>query len=162
MSMQNSSDRSGSIVSRALFAIAVLATAATAADDSHHRLTYVFDATVAEHAARFERLQDVARPFQHHLEFVGVNRELLPPSSLRLASGVDVELGKVRAWLDESPARDVDLLLLEDGSGHLVITSAADREGMAILSRTLSAIFGTATATEVDFSTWGKVKELFK
>ena len=150
------------IVSRALLTIAVLASAATAADESHHRLTYVFDATVAEQAVRFEGVETVARPFHNHLEVVSVHRKLWPPSSSRLASAADVEFARVRAWLDELPAGDVDLLLLEDGSGHLVFASAADQAGMATLSRTLAAIFGTATATEVDFSTWGKVKELFR
>ena len=150
------------VVSRALLTIAVLASAATAADESHHRLTYVFDTTVGEHAVRFERVEAVARPFHNHLEVVSVHRKLLPPSSTRLASAPDLEFGRARAWLDELPARDVDLLLLEDGSGHLVIACAADQEGMATLSRTLAAMFGTATATEVDFSTWGKVKELFR
>ena len=174
--MKISSKRFRSIVASALLAVSALATS-TSADEllsasNPHRLTYVFDSTLAEHAARLLRVEALSRPFQDDLEVLAVSDDLSRPaqssrSEIMLSTrhgglGTYAVSARVLAWFAQPRRRTEDLLLLEDGSGNLITASAADVEGMENLSRTLATTLHRQMATEVDFSTWGKVKELFR
>ena len=189
--MQISSHRFRSLVATALLASAAIAPHAGAdtfqvdefqvdefqadefqADANQHRLSYVFDSTSGEHAARLRQVEVLSRPFQDDLEVVAISRDLSPAHLVSasphviLLAGYEVpdtsSFARVLAWFDQTLGRSEDFLLLEDENGDLVTASSGDMAGMVTLSRTLAATFRKQVATEVDFSTWGKVKELFR
>ena len=175
MSMQISSKRFRSMVASALLASAAIAPHAGAdafqADANQHRLSYVFDSAIGQHAARLRQVEVLSRPFQDDLEVVAISRDLSPArlvsaSHVILLASYEVldtsRFARVLAWFDQTPGPSEDFLLLEDENGHLVTASSGDMAGLMTLSRTLATTFYKQVATEVDFNTWGKVKELFR
>jgi hypothetical protein len=168
--MQISSNRFRALVTSVLLASAAFAPHARA-DADQHRLSYVFDSTIGEHAARLRQVEVLSRPFQDDLKVVAISRDLSPTrvvsvSHVILLASHEVldtsRFARVLSWFDQTPGHSEDFLLLEDEKGHLVTASSGDMAGMMTLRRTLAATFRKQVATEVDFSTWGKVKELFR
>lgn len=163
------------MVASVLLASAAIAPHARAdefqADADQHRLSYIFDSNIGEHAARLRQVEVLSRPFRDDLEVVAISRDQSPANLVSafhviLLAGYEVRdtsrFARVLAWFDQTPGHSEDFLLLEDEKGHLVTASSGDMAGMMTLSRTLAATFRKQVATEVDFSTWGKVKELFR
>ena len=139
-----------------------------------YRLIYVFNPDIEEHLDRALAAQSLLRSVATRAEVVGVVRGQLDEDALPdLAPGITFDLiseeaaraddttspGRVDLieWLAQRPGPREDRLILEDATG---IRLAGDGAGMESVAAMLA--MADDVATRVEFTTWGKMKELFQ
>jgi hypothetical protein len=122
------------------------------------RFFYVFSTDQAEELERAHRLQELVRAQGRPLPVVALFRGARPAGLeglvlLEAPEGRADErvLAGLRKWLGQ------DYVAIFDGAGRL----RARAEGRH-LERLFAAFVGKDVPTEVDESTWGKIKDLFK
>ena len=136
-----------------------------------HRLFYLFSLQVPEQCDRACTLQNMVRPYSHQLQVIGVVRavgsdeeEGVFLEEFRRHHALSYRLMTVAAALDDAempPAvkgrftAPEDYALLLDRDGRLVASGTGQE-----LHRLLGAF--APVSTDVDESTWGKIKELFQ
>ena len=137
------------------------------------RLFYLFSAEVAEHLVHARQLQDLLQSQDRRLQIVGIVRGggdrgrsagsleefgrrhgLAYPLLSAVGAAVD---GKLPAVLRAQLERQEDYALLVDSSGRMAGVGTG-RE----LGRFFSSLADEHVSTDVDESTWGKIKELFQ
>ena len=125
------------------------------------RVLYLFSPSSSEQVARFAQLQRRAQGASH-VELIGLSREDPIPEGIRaisvvrfLASGAPDAAS--RRWVAERLRARGDALRVErpdsvysSDEDDRSIEAIADRAGVALVT------------TDIDFSTWGKVKDLFR
>ena len=142
-----------------------------------HRLLYLFDPRVDAQAARAEQLAVLVEPHRDLLEIVGIVRtdgaaeaglpplvssgdspafETLTADGVLASSRISDE---ARKWLRGVLPQRGDFFAFDTGTGIDRTGTGEDaRDGLA----GFLLLMGAGASTEVDFSTWGKVKELFR
>jgi hypothetical protein len=133
-------------------------------DDRLPRLFYSFSLRVPEQRDYACALQKIVRSCAHRLQVVGVVRDGAELEAFRRRHDLsyplrhlsealkDPELPvEIRAWLERAENR----FLLQDRDGRTVGTGAGTEPEQ------LLAVLGLVP-TDVDESTWGKIKELFQ
>ncbi len=146
------------------------------AGDGAYRLLYLFDPAVAIQASRAADLGDrvAGRPEIYVIGIVrgelanilsvdsGVGSEL-PYEILTVSEAVKrggpVHSEEARLWLSRIYQQAGDFVAIDNGAA-LVVTGTGDDFDEVV--GTFLNLPRTAIRTEVDFSTWGKVKELFR
>ena len=142
-----------------------------------HRLLYLFDPRVEVQAARAEQLADLIEPHRDLLEIVGIVRSAGPAEEASLQPVLSSEApafeilnadrllarsrisDEARDWLRGVLPQSGDFFAFDSGTWiDLTGRGREAGEGMAGYLR----LIGTGASTDIDFSTWGKVKELFK
>ena len=137
------------------------------------RLIYVFNPDLEEHLDRALAAQSLMRSTAARAEVVGVVRGQLDEEELsdltprigfdliseEAARAGDTSPGRVDVieWLSQRPGLREDRLILEDATG---IRLAGDGAGMESVAAMLA--MAADVATRVEFTTWGKMKELFQ
>ena len=137
-----------------------------------YRLLYLFDPAIATQASRAAELGDrVAGRLEIHV--IGIVRGVadsglsvggeLPYETLTVSEAVDgggpPVSDEARLWLSRVNRQQGDFVAIDNGVALEVIGTGDEFDEVvgAFLNLQRSAI-----STEVDFSTWGKVKELFR
>ena len=139
----------------------------------NYTLYYLFSPGEAAHRLHAEELEVLSRSLRRRLQVVRIPRAeqgsdadagLLPGFRrhhnypYKLLSGLESTAEKsLPAKLMNQLIGESDYALLFDGKGELVASGAGDE-----FSRILSIVSLKADRTEVDESTWGKIKELFR
>ena len=137
------------------------------------RLFYLFSAEVAEHLVHARQLQDLVQFRDRRLQIVGIvrgggdwGRSAASLKDFGRRHGLAYPLlsatraaddAKLPAILRAQLEREEDYALLVDSSGRLVRVGTG-RE----LGRIFSSLADEDVSTDVDESTWGKIKELFQ
>lgn len=136
---------------------------AGAGDRATQRLFYLFSAAEPVHQERAAELGRLVRVYGGRLEVIGLARR--GPGDVQPGFAVrDARLGA--AWRDVPPALkerlglEDDYLLLAGDDG--AVFDGGDARVVASLAAERAAASGASVPTEVDESTWGKVKDLFK
>ena len=130
-------------------------------NEPSERFYYFFSFQEAEQRERAVDLQRLIQPFGADLEVMGIVRE-------ESFSGSELELSyplitQAAARIEMPPeleslfAHENDHAILVDADGRIV----ADGPG-SDLSRVLAHVGNRGLVTEIDESTWGKIKELFQ
>ena len=138
-----------------------------------YRLIYLFDPGVDTHSVRSEQLAALVEPHGAVLEIVAIVRSD-GPAEASLSSGgspafetltADRVLAssrisdEARKWLRGVLPQRGDFFALDSGTG-IDRTGTGKDAGDGVVG--FLRLIGVGESTEVDFSTWGKVKELFK
>jgi hypothetical protein len=140
---------------------------AEGAEVAGYRLFYVFSPDQAEQRLHALVLDGLARSIQGKVQVVGLARTVTGASeALGQSLGLSYPLFAAGAWkragapdgVREHVAPGPDYALLVDRSGQPVEAGPGEQLSR-ILSRFAAAV---ELATDVDESTWGKVKELFR
>ena len=125
------------------------------------RFYYFFSFQEAEQRERAVDLQRLIQPFGAELEVMGIVREeSISGSELELSYPLITQAAariEMPAELESFFAHENDHAILVDADGRIV----ADGPG-SDLSRVLAHVGNRGLVTEIDESTWGKIKELFQ
>ena len=156
-------------------AVCLFQTSAYAGGGSGHRLFYLYDPQVEDHAALAQQLEAMVEPYRDVLEIVRIARAEAPGAAIvpaeprepapydiqtadRVLSSTQLSSG-AKDWLLTVLPRQGDFFALDSSAGLEYSGVGGElRDGVAAFLRLL----GAGAVTEVDFSTWGKVKDLFK
>ena len=129
--------------------------------EASERFFYFFSLQEAEHRQRAVDLQRLVQPFAADLMVTGIvseasisGREL--ELSYRLVTREDARI-EVSAEVESFFANENDHAILVDAHGRII----ADGPGSEF-SRVLAHVGNRGVVTEIDESTWGKIKELFQ
>ena len=155
-----------------------------------YQVVYVFDPDIDDHLVRLQHIQLAMDPFDATVDVVGVYLPsevpdvfsdmgrrfgptffMVPASAVREREPADAwessplsplspMSGRVVTWLEKPHPEAEDFLLLESRAGALVVEGTG--EVLPEVTSALAASHPGPVMTEVDFNTWGKVKELFK
>ncbi len=142
-----------------------------------HRLLFLFDPQVEAQAARAQQLAVLIEPHSEFLEIVGIVRSGQPaeisqrpvlstatsPVFETLHAGQALASARIsdeaREWLSEVLSQRGDFFAFDHSAGiDLTGRGIKAKEGITSFLR----LAGTGAPTDIDFSTWGKVKELFR
>ncbi|MFH1572088.1 MAG: hypothetical protein ABIL09_29120 [Gemmatimonadota bacterium] len=126
-----------------------------------YRLVYLYDSGDRESLARRARLDEALAQMAGPVEFVAAALDQGEDPARQLPPGISLEA------LLQAAAGEPDRLFALDPAGQ-VVAAAAEAESEALLShfgnlvRAHVAAAPATTATDINFSTWGKVKDLFR
>ena len=148
-----------------------------------YQVVYVFDPAIDDHRERLQQIQLALDPFEGEVDVVGVylssdvpdvfsdlSRRLRTLSMVSASTVREREeagalrpspaLERVATWLENPHPEAEDFLLLASRGREPVVEGTG-----AVLPAVTSALAASnpgLVMTEVDFTTWGKVKEVFK
>ncbi|MFH1566669.1 MAG: hypothetical protein ABIL09_01625 [Gemmatimonadota bacterium] len=150
------------VVALALVAAAVSGPRAGAAPPAGaaYRLVYLYDSGDRESLARRARLDEALAQMAGPVELVAVALDQGEDTARQLPPGVSLEA------LLQAAAGEPDRLFVLHPAGQVVAAAGAESEALLShlgnLVRAHVAAAPAAIATDINFSTWGKVKDLFR
>ena len=131
-----------------------------AASTGDIRVLYLFEPSSPDQLARFDRLQQRARQ-AGNVELIGLSRETPVPPGIRALEAAHFVQS---ATFDAASRRWVATRLTERGEALRVERPEAiyTSDGARTIEATAAKAGVALLPTDIDFSTWGKVKDLFR
>jgi len=153
--------------------------AGTRSTRAEFRLIYVFNPAIGEHLERARRVQSLVSNAPNQIAALGVWRGAFDAGSgaTRSMAFDTIEFERVSertarrdqiggaeliSWLNLNPGAQEDGFILEDATGVRLQGAGAGLGRVADIIAHSPVATGAGVMTEVEFTTWGKMKELFQ